>query len=311
MNSAAVAEHLRRGAAARKAGRWKEAADAYRAAWEQDPRPEIAGELGVCEVALGRYRDAAEHLYLGLAQPESLSRDQRRRFVQAQERAEREVAAVALSARPASAEVIVDGRSLGEPRPTYVVFLEPGPHTFRARLAGHEDAVVMIATAAGTPSEVGLELVERRPPPVVSAPAPAQSAPVMQCRPGEDCSGKLATTFRIVGFTATGAGIVAGAGMAIGAAVLQDELKERSAVLGRRGCSGKGTIEPCNELVSLWEMRDTLASGAVLSFIAAGAIGAATVSSFWWAPTPRSEHAVRVAPVTSRSHVGVAVHGRW
>ncbi|WP_437297007.1 hypothetical protein [Sorangium sp. So ce426] len=58
-------DHVRHGQRARAAGQWTEAHAAYEAAFEAaDPesttereRAEIAGELGLCEVALGKYRD--------------------------------------------------------------------------------------------------------------------------------------------------------------------------------------------------------------------------------------------------------------
>jgi tetratricopeptide (TPR) repeat protein len=142
-----VEADLRRADAARRAGRWKEAEPAYRAAWNAAPRPEIAGELGLCELALGRYRDAAEHLERSLEYPEALAPAQRARFERGQERAEREVVTVAVSVSHPDAEVFVDDRSIGNGKGSYVVFVEPGRHAAKARLAGDADRVYRFETA--------------------------------------------------------------------------------------------------------------------------------------------------------------------
>jgi len=299
-----VTEYLRRAARARKAGQWAEAADAYRAAWGLEQQPELAGELGVCEVALGRYREAAEHLQISMEKPESLSQEQLRRFESAQARAEREVATVVISANPPNAQVSVDDQPPREPRSTYIIFLEPGRHTLRAQLDGYEDARVTLDAVPGTSPEIPLRLRERRPP---SKP----SAPPLRCRPGTDCGGKLANTLRYVGFATAGAGLAAGAGMVMGAAVLQNEMTNRAATVGPNGCWGKGALNPCKNLVTLREARNMLAGGAVLTFIGAGVVAGVTVSSFWWAPGPRAEGPIRVAPAVSRNEAGLTIYGGW
>jgi len=301
-----AAEHLRRAAKARRAGRWAEAADAYRAAYELEPRPEIAGDLGVCEMNLGRHRDAAEHLLMNLENPAGLPEEQRRRFEEAQDRAEREVATVAIGANPTTAEVFVDERSLGAPRDTYIVFLDPGPHTFRARLPGYDDAVSTLDATPGAALQVSLLLREHRPPPV----APP-IVPVVRCRAGVDCGGRVTTTLRYVGFATAGAALVAGAGMAISGEVLDAELNQRVGGRALDTCSGRGTLQLCRDLTELRNTRDILASGAVLGFVTAGVVGAVTVSSFWWAPAPRSAARIGIAPATSSGQIGARVLGYW
>jgi len=298
--------HLRRAERARKARRWEEAADAYRAAWALDPRPEIAGELGVCEVALGSYRDAAEHLQISLDSAARLSEDQRRRFDEALERAEEKVASVAIGANPPDAEVWVDGRSLGAPRETYLIHLDPGPHTFRARLAGHDDAIATLDAMPGTTPMVPLVLQKHMPHPS----APPSVAPV-RCRAGADCGGRVATTLRYLGFATTGTALALGAGFAFGAAALDAELEERIAGRARDACWSKGNLQPCRDLTELRNTRDLLAGGATLGFAAAGVVGAVTVSSFWWAPGPRRDARIRIAPAMSQRQLGATVHGHW
>ena len=88
-------DHVRRGRRARNTGQWTEAYAAYKAALEAaDPasstervRAELAGELGLCELALRKYRDAAEHLAFSLEQRTALPLALQLRF----EKGEREL----------------------------------------------------------------------------------------------------------------------------------------------------------------------------------------------------------------------------
>ena len=88
---ASVADAVKRGDKARKAGRWKEALEAYRAALEEaqragiprQERDEIAGEIGACEAALGKHREAAGNLHRGLSHREVLGAERKGRFEQA------------------------------------------------------------------------------------------------------------------------------------------------------------------------------------------------------------------------------------
>ncbi|HSN99739.1 MAG TPA: PEGA domain-containing protein [Candidatus Nanopelagicales bacterium] len=297
------AESLRRGERARKAKRWAEAAEGYRAAYALEPRPEIAGELGECEVQLGRFREAAEHLAIGLEDPEALTDEQWRRFQSAQERAEREIATVAIAANPTAAEVWVDERSLGAPRDSYVVFLDPGRHTFRARLAGYHDGVTTIEMKAGSAQQVSLVLREHR------APPPPPPAPP-RCRAGVDCGGKVAGTLRSIGFATAGGALALGAGMIIAGEVLDAELKERTAGLARYDCRGKQSTPWCMGLRELRSTRDKLASAGMIGLVAGGTVGLVTLSSLWWAPGSPSAR-VGVAPVVGPGEAGASVYGHW
>lgn len=300
-----AAEHLRRATRARLGKRWAEAADAYRIAYEIEPRPEIAGELGVCLVHLGRHREAAEMLLVSLEDPAVLPEEQRRRFAKAQQQAEREVAAVAISANPATAEILIDGRSLGPPLGTYLIYLDPGPHTLQARLAGYEDAVAHLDAKSGTTERISLPLRERRPPP---KPSPGRAPP---CHPGADCGGRVIGTLRLVGFAAAGAALAAGAGMAIAAEALDTQRARLAAGRAPDTCPRRGSPELCSDLTELRSTRDSLAGGAILGFIAAGVVGGVTATSFWWAPSPRKPARIGAGAVMGPAQIGGSVRGYW
>lgn len=141
-------DHVRRGQRARAAGDWTAAHAAYKAALEAaDPasstereRAELAGELGLCELALRKYRDAAEHLAFSLEQRAALPVTLQRRFEDGQRKAIPHVAKLSLAVDPPDAEVIIDGKAIGPVARVYTLFFEPGLHTVRARAPGREDA---------------------------------------------------------------------------------------------------------------------------------------------------------------------------
>ncbi|MCC6552644.1 MAG: PEGA domain-containing protein [Polyangiaceae bacterium] len=308
-------EQIKQAHRAQRAGRWEEAAEVYRAVWERTGRPEMVGELGICEVALGRYRDAAEHLQIALEQQDLLSREQYARFDEARAVAEKQVTVVAISANPQEAEVLVDDRSLGPPSPTYLVFLEPGSHTIRATLAGHDDAIATLDAEQNTMPSVSLRLRERRPvevPVPVPVPAPVPPAPIVACPPGEEnCNGELADTLRNVGYAATGVGVTLGVGLAIGAAAVHDHLGSMANSRGPSGCWGKARMDVCTDIAVLNGTRDLLATGAAVSLITAGAIGLFTLSSHWWAPGPRENGSIHVLPGVAHDEVSLTVLSLW
>ena len=162
--ASAIDDLIRRGDKARVARRWAEAATAYRNALEAaekagldiQKRALIAGELGVCEVELGKYRDAAEHLEPSLLDYAALSREQQARFRQSRRRTEPHVQQLWIGVTPSGAQRWLDGRPLPASGP---IFVEPGPHRVSATLEGYMEAGTPFhATAGGGPMAVRLVL---------------------------------------------------------------------------------------------------------------------------------------------------------
>ncbi|KYG01025.1 hypothetical protein BE20_53985 [Sorangium cellulosum] len=299
---------LHRADEARRVGRFADAADAYRAALEEhrDPalplakRAEVLGELGLCELALGAHRDAAEHLHVSLQHRSLLSVEQQRRFEAAQKQAEREVGTLFLAVSPRDAEVLLDGKSLGASRPTHVVFVEPGPHTIRARLAGYADATAALQAARGSSSSVTLTLPAR-----TSSPAPSpevSGAPARAPAPAE-APGAPANTLRRIALGTAAAGVVLGVGFWVAAGVLDGVVDERAASLRARGGSGacNGTAFPteCKHQEFLIARRDGVGAAAIAVLVASGALGALAVSSYWWAPDTPPRPAIGFRPATA------------
>ncbi|WP_437621512.1 PEGA domain-containing protein [Sorangium sp. So ce1151] len=326
MEGAGPREAVQRGDEARRAGRCAEAAAAYRAALEEnrgpalplEQRAEVAGELGLCELALGAHRAAAEHLHFSLAHRSAHSIEQQRRLEAAQKQAEREVGTLFLAVSPRDAEVLLDGKSLGAPRPTHVIFVEPGPHTVRARLAGHVDAVAGFEATRGASSSVTLALDTRTLAPAPSRdPSDARPAPAYSPAPFED-PGETTHTLRRIALGTAAAGVVLGAGFWVAAGVLDGVVDERAASLrargGRGACNGTEFPSACKHQESLIARRDGVGAAAVAVLIASGALGALSVSSYWWAPDTSPRATIVLAPVATDAKElspGVAFQTVW
>ncbi|WP_437902877.1 hypothetical protein WME95_30515 [Sorangium sp. So ce327] len=309
-------EAFARGEKARRAGRWEDAEAAYRTAWKADPRPEFAGELGLSELALGRSRDAAEHLRESLLVPETLQPAVQRRFRAGLEKAEREVSSATVAVSRPEAEVFIDGRSIGRGQGMYFVYLDPGRHEARGKLEGYVDDVYPFEAERGRESMVGLHLEPKPPPPAAPAPvAPASIvapvAPALAAAPGGPSAG---TVFRVGGIALASAGIALGTGFVVAAAVRDGDAEAQAAQIrernGAAACLSKAYAEPCGVLREMIDARDTLKAAAWGSFIGAGVAGAVALSSLLWAPEP-GKRAVRAAPFAAAHGGGVIFSGSW
>ncbi|MGK3997176.1 hypothetical protein [Sorangium sp. So ce1024] len=327
-SSAAIAETLRHAEQARRAGRWEDAAAAYRAAWEATGDARWAGELGLAELSLRRYRDAAEHLRGALDAADALAPGARARFRQGLQRAAKEVAAVAIVVGEPEAEVFMDGRRVGQGLATYVVYVEPGSHEARATLAGHEDGVGRFVAQRGDTPAIGLALKEKPPPappraaataPGSGARGPAASGPAAPgsaaLRPAAEAPA-IGPAIRVGGLALVSAGLVVGAGFAIAWAVKDGEVsalrEQMLSEIGDHACSPKKVAvdDRCAPLRDAADARDDLGLVVVASVAASGVIGAVALSSFWWAPSPE-QGGVRVVPLATARGGGVRLEGTW
>ncbi|WP_434041797.1 MULTISPECIES: hypothetical protein [Sorangium] len=303
-------EAFARGERARRARRWEEAEASYRAAWAAEPRPEFAGELGLCELELGRFRDAAEHLREAVQDPETLAAVARRRFSEGLERAEREVSSATVAVSRPEAEVFIDGRRIGRGQATYFVYLDPGRHEARGRLDGYVEDTYPFEAQRGRESMVGLHLQAKPPPPAAApvAPVPAAAAPAAPSGPS------AGTVFRIGWFALASAGVAIGAGFSVAAAARGGEAYAQADRIRRRGgpfaCADRDYAAPCAVLHDMNASRDTLEAAAMAGFISAGVVAAIALSSFWWAPAP-GKNAVRAVPVATAQDRGVLLAGTW
>ncbi|WP_438040932.1 hypothetical protein [Sorangium sp. So ce128] len=337
-----VKDHLRRAKRARAQGQWTEAVAAYKAAFEAaDPasatereRAEIAGELGLCELALRKYRDAAEHLgwslEQGLEQHNALSPAQYERFSEGLRKATPFVVTLILAVDPPDAEVVVDGKSLGRTARTYRLFFEPGQHMVRGRAPGCKDALHTLRAGAGAEHDFTMPLLcaaprsakeagsakeaaSTMPTPVRTLPAPRGQAP----SPWASWPG----TVRIGGIAVATAAVSTGAVLMIRASTLDGDASEQRDRLTRSRTSSSSMCwqasqrSACGDLRRLLDGRNLSDRWGTALVITGGVIGAATAASFFTdfsflGASPAQER-IHVSPVATGQETGVRIEGLW
>jgi hypothetical protein len=105
---------LRHGAQLRQQGEDAEAAREFARAYELDPSPNAAGQLGLAEQELGRWLSAERHLREALAANDDRWVIRNRASLQAAHAlAEQHVGTLEVRGQPAGAEVLVDGLHVG------------------------------------------------------------------------------------------------------------------------------------------------------------------------------------------------------
>lgn len=284
---------------------------------------ELAGELGLCELALRKYRDAAEHLAFSLEQRAALPVTLQRRFEDGQRKAIPHVAKLSLAVDPPDAEVIIDGKAIGPVARVYTLFFEPGLHTVRARAPGREDAFQSLRAVAKAEHEISLHLprasvdISERAAP--RTPAPTSSASTARAQaPGPSAS--WPGTLRIAGIGLTTATASIGALFMLRARAADGDLDDRNRKLDALGAPSWACREPsppaaCAELASLRRQRDQFAALGTAMMVAGGVFGAATVASFFtdfsFLQSEPMRARVALSPAATPQHIGLVAHGAW
>ncbi|XXY17326.1 PEGA domain-containing protein [Sorangium sp. So ce216] len=292
--------------------RWEAAHAMFLAARALHPHYTIAGNLGDCELHLGRYREAAENLALyvrELKKDATSTAEERARGAAAYAEARAKVGAVVLQVNVERAAVLVDGVEMGKTPLVDPLFVEPGTHTVAVEHDGYVTEEFTVHVGAG--GEIASVVTLRKPAasPPTSAPAPAPVG-------GAELSGSGPRTAVLIGgAAAAGAAAVAGVVFTILAVTKSDEAEtQRDALVRENGpgaCSRSGAPAACSQLSDTDDAHIRSTNGAILSFAAAGAIGAGT--AIYWLTTRPSEpqHRVRAMPVVGASGFGLSVSGEF
>ncbi|MGK3985790.1 hypothetical protein WME99_22275 [Sorangium sp. So ce136] len=336
-DGSSVKDHLRRARRARASGKSTEAHAAYKAAFEaidatsvtERESAEIAGELGLCELDLRKFRDAAEHLAWSLERRKALSPVQQKRFDDGLAKAVPFVATLYLSVDPPDAEVLIDGKPIGRPRRTYTLFFEPGMHMVRARAPGREEASQTLDARAATESGMTIQLPRAA---VSSAgegegepggPAKKAATEAQAARPSTQAPAPSATwprTARIGGVVLTTATAAAGAVFLLRAHVVHTNLREANTVRREQGwtfdaCRKASAPAACADIHAQIEERNLFATLGKVSLATSAAFGIATAASFLTEVAvfgdARPAKGLRIVPVTTSERAGVILEGAW
>ncbi|MFS8070315.1 MAG: tetratricopeptide repeat protein, partial [Byssovorax sp.] len=268
-------------------GDYARARVSYVAAWALKKNWQLAGSLGDCELKLGFYRDAAEHLayFLRMSPTQPPSDDATKLYNEAQAKTARLNLAVDLP----GADVVVDGKFVGKSPLVDPVFVEPGAHAVEIRL-GEKLKTFHVDLAKGAPHPLSVALAGS------------------QGRTSEDNGPKLPILLggAALSLGALGAGIglmAASGGKGADADAVLQQMQAAKVV-----CTQPPVAGPCQDIVSLRQSHDTLHNAALPLLVGGGVLAVATLSYALWprgGASPKTT-GLRVIPV-----VGAEAGGLW
>ncbi|MGK3967985.1 hypothetical protein WMF38_27940 [Sorangium sp. So ce118] len=334
-DGSSVEDHLRRARRARASGKWTEAHAAYKAAFEaidltsvtERESAEIAGELGLCELKLRKFRDAAEHLAWSLERRKALSPEQQKGFADGLAKAVPFLATLYLSVDPPDAEVFVDGKPIGQPRRTYTLFFEPGKHMVRARAPGREEGSQGLDAQAATEPIMTIQLPRSAMSSTgegeAGGPAKKAATDAQAARTSTQAPAPSATwpgTLRIGGVVLTTATAAAGAVFLLRAHVVHTNLGEANTVRREQGwtsdsCRKASAPGACADIHAQVKERDLFATLGKASLATSAVFGIATAASFLtevaiFGDARPAEH-LRIVPMATSERAGVILEGAW
>lgn len=285
-------ELYKQGIAAFKEGKLEDAYKLLTRAWEKKQSVDIAANLGVVEMKLGKPRDAADHLAYALKlYPVGGDAEARSILETRYQEARKAVGAVRVACNQPGAAIQVDGESLGKAPMTDEKFVDPGQRKFTAVLEGFENGEVLVKIEPGSDITVEIKLT---PKPKSDGPGPVV---VPEDKP-------LWPVFALAGLGAVGLG------MGIGFVVMSE--------------SAKSEIEdsPCRSAACAGEYQDQVDSYNLgvnigVPALAVGGLALAGMIVYLAWPGPDEPAAADqkptawVLPILGPDNAGLAVGGKF
>lgn len=266
----------KRGINAMLARDWLEAERIFSTLWREQQSWDVAVSLGQCELNLRRYRDAAEHLSVGLRL--FPVRDKRELFEAAKaglEEAKKHVGTLVITVDRDDANVLVDGAFVGRSPLPSEVFVEPGARRLEAQREGFEPAKRDVLAEAGKEHSIELTLAPRRP---VTAEAPSGEAPAAP-RAGTtnaDSERERGASFNWVPAVVGGAVAIGGVGMFLGFTAAangdEDDLEAFRDRNGPSACAPSSADRPseCASIAETGRSLDRNRNWATAGLVVAG-----------------------------------------
>jgi hypothetical protein len=292
--------------------KWPEAYASYFAAWSLLRHYQIASNLGNAELKLGKYRDAAEHLWFAISEQTKTGEDASvvagdRKLL---EEALRHVGRIDVTVSVEGAEVLLGDTLLGTSPLDAPLFVEAGTFTVHARKAGLVAAKVEMVIGKGEQKRADLLLGKEGAVPVPSAsgsaaapaPAPSGSAAVPVAEPWPLWPVYAGAGASAVALVAGGVFIGLGASASSDADALRDAGKASG-----RSCEGG-----CADIVSAYEDADGSYNTAVPLLIAGGVFAGGTVAyALLFAGEPRATAWTWIMPQVGQDGVGFEARGTF
>lgn len=312
---------------------WPQAHESLLAAWQIKPHWQIAVNLGVVEMKLGKSRDAAEHLAFYLREAPTDRKEERARAQAQLKEAQKKIATVRIVVDVDGADMIIDNKPFGKSPVSGPVYFDPGVHGIEARVGDDRRTGEAVILNAG---DIGSVTLTIPPPRAAPAPTPSQAAaarpsaatatanlpaaadepPLTPTGPPVTAPNKGSNAIAIVGLSTTivalGAGIVfLGVSSAKGT-IATNAGRTLDATEGSTVCDNASLAMPCDTLDDLFAERDTYLTAGVWSLVAAGAFGGGT-AIYYFTTKPKDPPApvVTAAPIVSPQGGALVLRGSW
>ena len=169
-------ELIRRGVQLRQEGQDTRALPFFQQAYEINPAPRTAAQLGLCEMALGYQLDSERHLAEALSSPHDLWVHKNRAVLEDTIAKVRQAIGQIVIRGPQGAEAFVNGKSVGRLPLVQPVRVGEGPSTVELRSAGGGSARRSIHVMGGKTEEMTLEFATDKTGPAAFAPIDGQRA---------------------------------------------------------------------------------------------------------------------------------------
>jgi hypothetical protein len=207
-------ELIRKGVEARRRRDDVAALDLFKQAYALHHSPRSAAQMGLAEIALGRWVDADAHLEEATAAAtDPWIKKNAKTLEDSLARVQQEVGTLSILGSPDGAEIVISGEVRGTLPLDNPIRVRAGEVRFELRSPGHETETRTVRVLPGqlTRESVTLALL----PPVVARP-PTEPAPSVASRPGTPGrneasapAGSAGGTLRMTGLILAGAGVVA------------------------------------------------------------------------------------------------------
>ncbi|WP_438042513.1 PEGA domain-containing protein [Sorangium sp. So ce128] len=297
------------GRQAAAAGKWADAHASFLAAWAIKPHYQIASNLGVACLKLGKHRDAAEYLTRYLREAPATKVNERQNAEASLKEALAKVASVTVAVTPQAAVVTLDGTAVGKAPLADLVFLDPGKHEIGARLDGYVSVTRPIVAVAGGIDKVVLQL-ERAP--ATGVEGPRSTGPTAPIPPRDNVRTAVLVGGGVVAGVGVGAGVlftVLATGRASDARRLRAEIIREDQEQNK--CPAANP-QKCADLSDAVDARVTLSNSALWSFVAGGAVGVGTlVYGLVTMESAASGRSVQVTPLWGPQTAGISASGSF
>lgn len=282
-----VATWFAKGSAAHEAGRFAEAEELFLKVWAVKKAWDVAANLGLAQVNLGKNAAAAEHLSYALrwfpaSEPAATKAVLERRLVAARA----EVGAVKVTVDVDGAAVRVNGEAKGATPLDAEVFVAAGAVTVEVQKDGYEPATRSLDLAKGAAADVTFTMT-------------AQAAPERS---------------KVPAYVAGGLGL---AGVIAGGALLGVAEAQKADLAGKLPRDASGNLvcvrtppdasSVCPSLRAQATQLDAFGNGGIAALAVGGVVVAGAVAYYFW-PTSKqapAKTASRLVPVAGREGGGL------